>query len=76
MNGQPAYNRGDTNRGGCDVIEHDAHSATRGLSEARVTGAELFDQVSIVAKHCGGILRIRIRRDRVSLGITVIRPNG
>lgn len=39
-----------------------------------MAGAELLDQVSVVTDHCSGILRIRVRRDRVILGIRVVKP--
>ena len=35
---------------------------------------DLLEQVSIATEHCGGIPRIRKRRDGVGLGIAVVRP--
>jgi len=73
MNVQSGSIRNNTNRRGCEVVEHDAQSASRGLSKARVTEPDLLEQVSIVTEHGGGIPRIRERRDGVSLGIVVVR---
>ena len=39
-----------------------------------MTEADLFEEVSVVAKDCSSILRIRERRDWVGLGISVVRP--
>ena len=74
INARPACVRNNTNRGGCEVVEYDAQSASRGLSEARVAKADLLKQVSVVTKYRGGIPRIRKRRDGVSLRIAVVRP--
>ena len=62
----------NTNRGVDEVIVHNAHSARRDLSDARVTVAKLFEQESVVAKHVGGIFRTCERRDRVSLRIIIV----
>ena len=69
MNAQSAEIGNNTNRGGCEVAENEAHGASRGLGEARVTEPDLLEQESIVTEHRGGILRICVRRDRVSLEI-------
>ena len=61
--------RKNTNRGVGEVIVHDAPSARRYLTDARVAEAKLFEQVSVVTtEHVGGLFRSRERRDRVSLG--------
>ena len=38
-----------------------------------MTKTDLLEQVSVVAKDCSGIPRIRERRDWVGLGISVVR---
>ena len=68
--------RNNTNRGVCDVIDHDAQSARRVLSERRVAEPELLDQESVVAEQGGDVLRAREWRDWVSLGIVVVRLYG
>jgi len=61
--------RKNTDHGVGKVIVHDATSARRDLTDARVTVAELFEQKSVVAaEHVDGLFRGRERRDRVSLG--------
>ena len=69
VNAQSAEIGNNTNRGGRKVAEHEAHGASRGLGEARVTEPDLLEQESIVTEHRGGTLRICVRRDRVSLEI-------
>ena len=76
MNAQPAWIRNNTDRGRREVVEHDTHGTSRGLSEARVAEADLLKQVSVVTEHCGGILRARERRDGVSLEIAAIGSMG
>ena len=47
-------------------------SASRDLSETRVTESDLLEQESIAAEYLRGTLRAGVRRDRVSLeGIMV-----
>lgn len=58
----------DTNRRVRKIINHHAHSASRGLSEGRVTETKLLDQESVVTKQVGGPLRARERGDRIGLG--------
>ena len=72
-NAQPVYTRNNTDRGVYDIIDHDANSATRVLSETRVTEAQLLDQESIVTEQVGSILCAHERRDRVSLRTIVVR---
>jgi len=63
----------NTNLGVCNVICHYAHSASGGLSNGRVPETELLEQERVVTKHVCGTLCTHERRDRVSLGIVVIR---
>ena len=70
-NAQPAEN--NTDRGVCQVIGHDGPSASRDLSDRRVTESELLKQESVLAEHAGDLFRTLERRDRVSLGIAVVR---
>ena len=63
----------DTNRGVCEVVDHDAQSARRDLGERRVAESELLNQESVVAEQAGSVLGTRERRDRVSLGIAAVR---
>ena len=62
-----------TDLGVCEVIEHDAQSARRILSETRVTEAELLDQESVITEDVGGIFCVHEWCDRVSLKIVVVR---
>jgi len=39
-----------------------------------MTETKLLEQESVITKHVRGFLHTRERRDRVSLGIVVIRP--
>ena len=50
-----------------DVINHYTKSASRGLSERRVSVPELLDQESIFTENVGCILRAHERGDRIGL---------
>jgi hypothetical protein len=65
--------RNNTNRGVCDVIDHDAQSARRVLSERRVAEPELLDQECVVTEQGSDVLRARERCDRIGLGVAVVR---
>jgi hypothetical protein len=62
-----------TNRGVCEVVDHDAQCARRDLSERRVAERELLNQESIVAEQAGSVLGTREWRNRVGLGIAAVR---
>lgn len=66
-------NSSNTNRRIRKVVGHDSKSASRGLSEGRVTEAKLFNKECIVAQEVGRLLRIGERGDRVSLRIIRVR---
>ena len=65
------HTRNNTNLGVCKVIVHDTSSASGGLSDGRMTEAEMLEQESVVAKHVCGVLGTRERRDGVSLVIVL-----
>lgn len=64
--------RNNANLGVCKEIIHNIRSAGGGLTDGRVTEAELLKQESVVPKHVCGVSGTRERRDRISLGIMVI----
>ena len=54
-----------------NVVAYDTPSASRDLSERRVTEAELFEQESIVAEQVGSLLCVHKWRGRVGLEIPI-----
>jgi len=74
MNARPVYTWNNTNLGVYEEVGYDALGASRGLSETRVTEADLLKQESITTtENCCGTLRASVRRDWVSLeGVMVL----
>ena len=55
-----------------DVFNHHSQSASRELSEGRVTEANLLEQESIVPEYVGCPFRTHERGDRIGLGIVEV----